>query len=146
VKRIAVLPAENETIWRGAEIEFTRGVKRELSQRAGAVLADSATADAVLRATIRRVLRQPLVEGGANATLEDGLAVGVEFGLEDARTGAVIAGPFHVMRRAESIPRVGAPLALDDALRDAAMLCARDAVDRLLAEEFLRAHPPANAR
>lgn len=146
VRRIAVLPAENETFWRGAEIEFTRTVKRELAQRAGAVLADGAEADALFRAAVKRVVRQPLAEGGADITLEEGLAVNVEFRLEDARTGALLAGPFRVMRRAESIPTVGAALTLDDALRDAARLCARDAVDRLLAEELLRAHPAAKPR
>ncbi len=146
VRRIAVLPAENETFWRGAELEFTKSVKRELAQRAGAVLADNAHADAVFRAAIKRVVRQPLAEGGADLTLEDGLAVSVEFQLEDPRTGALLAGPFRIMRRAESIPTVGAPLSLDDALGAAARLCARDAVDRLLAQDLLRAQPAAKPR
>lgn len=134
VKRVAVLAFDNATEWRGVEQEFTRGVTRELSRRAGVAVVHHSAADAVLRGSIVKVGRGPLAEGGEDITLEEGVWVAVEFTLEDARSGVALAGPLRVVRRAEAVTVRGETP--QQASLQAARLCARDAVDRICAESL----------
>ena len=134
VQRVAVVAFDNETEWRGVEMEFTRSVSQELTRRAGVTLVQMRAADAVLRGRIVGVRRSPLAEGGADITLEEGVAVTVEFALEDPRSGEPLVGPFRVVRRAEAVGARGETP--HTALLAAARLCARDAVDRICAEQM----------
>ncbi|MSR74307.1 MAG: hypothetical protein EXS14_02390 [Planctomycetes bacterium] len=133
-QRVAVAAFENDTEWRGVEMEFTRRLCQELTRRAGVTLVEQRSADAVLHGRITGVRRSPLAEGVKDITIEEGVAVVVEFTLEDPRSGTILAGPFRIVRRAEALTARGETP--QHALFDAARLCARDAVDRICAEHM----------
>lgn len=136
VRRIAVPIAQNESLYRHAEVTYTRELKQELLRRSGARVVDRGEADAILETRIVEVPRNALVEDAVDQILEDAILVRVAVRLYDPRDGVDLVPPFEVARRAERIVPRGETIAtaIDEALRDVA----RETVLRIEADPFLR--------
>ena len=129
VESVAVMLFENDSLYRHAEVTFTRALTDQFLRRAHVTLRDASDADAVISGRIVEVPRIPLVEDSVDLLLNGAVLVRIEVRIDDARTGVALTAPFEVVRRADHIIPRGERLqaAVDEALRDAA----RDALDRL---------------
>ncbi len=94
-RTIAVPIFRNETfpLRRDLEVELTRAVKRELQLRTDArVVADRASADAVLEGIILDFSQGVLAEGADDEVQESGIVVRVRIRLIRARDGSELVG------------------------------------------------------
>lgn len=137
VRALSVPIAVNDTLYRGAEVTYTRELQRELVRRTNVRLVGERHATARLETRILDAPRFPLVEDRRDRILEDAILVRVAVRLYDHRTGQDLVPPFEVARRAERITARGEEIAdaIDEALRDVA----RETVIRIEADSFVRA-------
>ncbi len=140
VRSVAVQAFGNETFYRRPEILFTDELRHQLLRRGQVALRDPADADALIRGRIISIPRLTLIEDEDDRILEGGVLVAIEVEMLDAKTGVPLIAPFVVSRRSEYIVPRGESLefAIDEAIRDAA----KDTLDRLQADSFLRSRIP----
>ena len=97
VRTIAVPTFKNQTFMPRIEVLLTNTVIKQLQQDGTFRVAHAGDADAVLKATIESVVRNPArsVRGNVLATVEFNLTVNVRYTLID-NTGRVLSGPSGV--------------------------------------------------
>lgn len=106
MRRVAVPIFDNLTYFRQIEFDLTRNVCDEIRARPGVDVVDAATADVVLKGTIRSVSQSVLSISDRRRPDEESATTSVECELLEARTGRVLK-KFNVSERVNFVLATG---------------------------------------
>jgi hypothetical protein len=103
IKTVYVQAFDNETFWRGLEVQLTRAVVDEISLRNPMTFAKRDDADSILRGTLLSVRRSTHVRTARDEVVLQRVTISVRVQWHDARAGTDLLPP-TVVRETVKVP------------------------------------------